>query len=484
MAADRYVRDPADSGDFVLADVTVVDPGDGRTTAHQDVHVRAGRIADVSATGGAAEHVAQVRRIDAGGLFVVPGFVDCHVHMLNHPDDVDGASALMLAAGVVGYRQMSGNDELLDRRAAGTLPRPAGAPQLLALPGDLLTPITAPDERGAEQAVRHQAERGADFIKAGFTSRATFLAALRTAQEVGVKLGGHLPGDIDPREASREGTWSVEHLGTSTTMFAACSRREEQVRAMSRPLPRLPRLPGLAPLLNQAFLPLLMKVVVNPAARTGKRTAEAYRLADRTFEERKARELCAILRENETWQCATLIRLHTQQFPSRHREDPRLRWMAPEQVARWQAATETFEKLPDDIRDALAEHWDAQQRLAGILAEEDVPMVVGTDADDAGWIIPGFGLHDEFDLLADSGVTPLQILRGTTSDAARFLGREDVAGAVRPGYEADLVLLGADPTRHVSALHDIRAVVRAGRYRDRAALDSVLSRLEEDPSAL
>lgn len=146
---------------------------------------------------------------------------------------------------MAGYRQMSGSDELLARRAAGTLPDPPGAPRLLGRPGDLLTPLTAPDAIGAARTVRHQAERGADFVKAGFTSRTTFLAALRAAREAGIRLGGHLPPDIDPREAAREGTWSMEHLGTSTALFAACSRREEQVRAMSGSVPRLPRLPVL-----------------------------------------------------------------------------------------------------------------------------------------------------------------------------------------------------------------------------------------------
>lgn len=111
-------------------------------------------------------------------------------------------------------------------------------------------------------------------------------------------------------------------------------------------------------------------------------------------------------------------------------------------------------------------------------------MVAGTDADDAGWIIPGFGLHDEFDLLAQAGVDPQRILRSATSDAARFYGRQDVAGAVSAGFEADLVVLGADPTQDVAALHDIRGVVRDGGWYDRTALDGVLDRLAAHPTAL
>jgi hypothetical protein len=33
-------------------------------------------------------------------------------------------------------------------------------------------------------------------------------------------------------------------------------------------------------------------------------------------------------------------------------------------------------------------------------------MLAGTDANGAGWVIPGFALHDEFDLLASAGLSP------------------------------------------------------------------------------
>ncbi|MET1075411.1 MAG: amidohydrolase family protein, partial [Umezawaea sp.] len=60
-----------------------------------------------------------------------------------------------------------------------------------------------------------------------------------------------------------------------------------------------------------------------------------------------------------------------------------------------------------------------------------------------------------------------------TWDAARFLGREGVAGTVEVGKEADLVLLDGDPTEGVGGLHAVGGVVRGGKYYDGEGLEGL-----------
>jgi imidazolonepropionase-like amidohydrolase len=105
-------------------------------------------------------------------------------------------------------------------------------------------------------------------------------------------------------------------------------------------------------------------------------------------------------------------------------------------------------------------------------------MLTGTDFG-GQWIVSGFSLHHEFDLLARAGVAPLRVLQMTTLDPARFLRREATMGSVERGRNADLVLLDADPIQNVANLHRIAAVVRAGRYLSRADLDAIESRARE-----
>lgn len=478
MSPETYVQAPPPVPERVIADVTVVDVAAGRLLAHRDVRIAGDRIAAVTEHDRSLPASDQV--IDGAGRFLVPAFVDAHAHPLNHPDEVDGPYALMLAAGVCGYRQMSGSDDVLHRRAAGTLREPVGAPRLLALTGELLTPLNAGNERTTAATVRHEAEHGADFIKAGFTSARTFMAALRAANEAGIPLAAHLPDDLDPRDAIREGLRCIEHLGPRTALVGAASRREEQVRSMSRSLPTLPPLGFLSRFVDKP----LLKLVVNPSKSTSPQAAATIELATRTMDERKARELAELMAEHETWNCPTLIRLHTQYFGDRplHLDDQRQKYIHPEELENWRQASQTLSELPERTREAMAEDFEAKLRMTAILDAAGAPMLAGTDADGAGWVIPGFALHDEFDLLARAGLSPLRILQMATADAARFFHREERSGQVAEGFDADLVLLDADPLRDHRNLHGIAGVVRDGAWYPREELDAVLERVAAHPT--
>lgn len=99
------------------------------------------------------------------------------------------------------------------------------------------------------------------------------------------------------------------------------------------------------------------------------------------------------------------------------------------------------------------------------LHEAGVEILAGTDA----VAIPGLrvlvehgeGLHQEFELLARAGLSPVEILRSATVLPARAFGLTD-RGRVEPGLRADLVLVGGDPTADITATRDIRAVWCAG----------------------
>ncbi|MFI5761847.1 amidohydrolase family protein [Streptomyces sp. NPDC051563] len=478
----RYVEPSVVRGRVWLRDVTVVDPLDGSTTTGQDVVVEGDRIVSVTATGAKA---VDAHVVEGGGRFAVPAFMDMHMHALNTPDDVDGTYALMLANGVVGFRQMSGSRALLKSRREGTLPRPTGAPALKATAGDLLTPLNAGTVDAAVRTVREQHRDGADFVKAGMTTGETFLAALKEANRLGIRLGGHLPADLDPRQAALGGVWSIEHLGPGVTVFAAASSREAEVRATkaARKLPPIPtvRIPGAEKLVMR----LVKGMAVNPATGTSEEEAHAYELADASYDQHKAEELGALFARHTTWQCPTLIRVHTQQFGDspEHTADPRRRYMAPSELRAWDKSARKFARLPDSTRGALRGHWAAQLRMTKTFADAGVPMVAGTDACGAAGIIPGFSLHDEFDHLAEAGLDPLTILRMTTTEPARFLGEEGAFGRIAAGLPADLVLLDEDPLQHHTALRKIAGVMRDGSWWSRAELDAVLDRIAAKPGA-
>ena len=180
-----------------------------------------------------------------------------------------------------------------------------------------------------------------------------------------------------------------------------------------------------------------------------------------------------------TWQVPTLIRMRTQQLADlpEYATDPNQRYLPADLVADWREAAGVFGKLPDAVRATLRALYAAQLRLTKLYEQAGTLMMTGTDAG-AGWITPGFGLHQEFDELARAGLPPLKILQMTTSLPARFLGREAAMGSVAAGKAANLVLLDGDPTADAQHLHRIHGVVRAGRYYARADLDRLLARVE------
>ena len=92
-----------------------------------------------------------------------------------------------------------------------------------------------------------------------------------------------------------------------------------------------------------------------------------------------------------------------------------------------------------------------------------VRIAFGTDA--------GVSMHgrnaDEFLLMVQHGMTPMQALVAATVNAADLLGLSAEIGTIEPGKQADIVAVAGDPLQDVGILRDMRFVMRAGRvHRD------------------
>lgn len=85
-----------------------------------------------------------------------------------------------------------------------------------------------------------------------------------------------------------------------------------------------------------------------------------------------------------------------------------------------------------------------------------VKVVAGTDAGGHGH--PNNAL--ELALLVAAGMTPMQALQAATSRAAECLGLEQEIGTIEKGKWADLILVEGDPLRDVTVLQDKRRIKR------------------------
>lgn len=102
----------------------------------------------------------------------------------------------------------------------------------------------------------------------------------------------------------------------------------------------------------------------------------------------------------------------------------------------------------------------AQENLRKIHAAGGV-LALGTDQTN------GAAAHREMELLVAAGIPPLDVIRIATSNAAKFLGKEDQLGSIEEGKLADMVLLNADPSQDINNAKDIHMVIRNGQVIDR-----------------
>lgn len=433
---------PETAAGFVIRNVRVIDVASGTAGEPTNVVIAKGRIA---AMGGAASLPAGYRRIEGAGRFLVPGFWDMHAHSFQHSPQVE--FPLWVAHGVVNIRDMmdcpAQADSLIacaaDKRAwnariaEGTLT----APRIVATSSYYLeSPELTPADVSALAATYQR--RGLDALKVyNRLSRPAYFRAAKEARERGMRLVGHLPKAIALPEAVAAGQASFEH---GHILARHCFRRAAAWRAGA--------LDTLAPA-------TLLDAVIHehdPAA------------CDKAF---------ARMRAAGAWYVPTHV---TREEDARASDpafvdDPRLAYLDP--LSRWAFRDDlsgTANAFPGKRGEhALKAYFRHGLRLTGAAHRAGVQVLVGTDT-----ALGGIRYHDEMAHLVKAGMSPADVLRAATLEAARYAGLDSDTGSIAVGKRADLVLLDANPLESIANTRRIRALLHNGRLYDRQQLDALL----------
>jgi hypothetical protein len=101
-----------------------------------------------------------------------------------------------------------------------------------------------------------------------------------------------------------------------------------------------------------------------------------------------------------------------------------------------------------------------QQNLK-TMQEGGAIIAAGTDAGNIG-TLHGPAIHREYELMAEAGLTPQEILVNATRNAALVFAAEPEMGTLEKGKFADFLVLDADPLDDVANLQRIHRVVKGG----------------------
>ncbi len=139
-------------------------------------------------------------------------------------------------------------------------------------------------------------------------------------------------------------------------------------------------------------------------------------------------------------------------------------WYVPTIVVSQPATMPFFERIGspewylDRVRAVGERHWAALRAAV----EAGVDIALGTDQfpheENDGTI----STVREAEYYVAAGMSDLRALRTATVESARMLGVEHELGTIDVGKLADLIAVASDPSRDISALRDIRLVVKGG----------------------
>ncbi len=392
---------------FALLEANVIDVATGEVMEGAHIVVRGDRIESV----GYDDPPEDAELIDARDLWVIPGLLDLHAHVIPksplYPMALSAEETMvkLVQHGVTAIRCLPLTSEHAHEwRAKITLGRIVGPAMVISSPvferEPQRTSFGFGDAQTASEWVRREALNGSRWIKVyNAMDPESLKAIVDTAHEFGMRVCGHTE-EVPPFEASEIGMDCVEHM---VSIPLSCMRDVEPP-------------PGMDLL-----------------ART------AWRWEN--YDEAQGLRLMETFKKNRTAWVPTLV--VTERIITIKGHD---------------GSSQTDESVLTSLREALTK----SARLAVHLHRIGGRVGLGTDFPIDG-VLPGVSVHRELELLVEAGgATPLEALQIATRSSAEILGLQSLLGSIQKGSLAHLVLLDQNPLQNISNTQTITQVIHDG----------------------
>jgi imidazolonepropionase-like amidohydrolase len=388
---------------FLLRNVTVVDGTGSDPVPGQAVVVEGRRIAWIGPDG-AAPSTAPENVVDGGGRTVLPGLVNCHVHLT-----ADGAPDL--------FAQVAGDTVPLATLRAAEMARIT-----------LMSGVTTVRDCGAADDVVVELAKAIDR---GLVPGPRVQAAGRVI----TMTGGH--GHFIGREAD-----GVDEVRKATRAELKAGAGVIKVMATGGVLT-----PGVSPT-QTALLPEELAVVAQEAHNAGKRVT-THAIGRAGIHNALVSGIDSV--EHGFYFDDELLDLAIDQgtflVPT---------MLAVDGIVRAGRA----QGIPGWVVDKAESEMQQQRTSFAAAVTSGMRIAAGTDA---GTPFNGHGeLARELALMVEHGLSTMQALVAATSSAAQNLGLAHEIGTLEAGKLADLVLVDGDPVADITATGRVVLVVKDG----------------------
>jgi imidazolonepropionase-like amidohydrolase len=120
-------------------------------------------------------------------------------------------------------------------------------------------------------------------------------------------------------------------------------------------------------------------------------------------------------------------------------------------------------KFFESIGSGAEEFLTKNQLLSEVkkMYDAGIPILAGTDPPNAG-INYGTDIYKELELIRETGIPILEVLKSGTSNITKAFGLENT-GFIKVGYIADLILIDGDPTKDIKNIGNINTVWKKGK---------------------
>ncbi len=422
-----------------IENVSILHPETNSFIPNQNVILKDGLIYDISGEGYVDSTITYINGTDK---YLIPGFVDTHVHLGQSKNDL----MLYLANGITTVWEMFGDEAHLawkaEKQNGKISPNIFVATRKIGSQKGLGSwieeyfggEINFAEIKAVQNGIREFKQEGYDAIKFGsHLNTKIYSTIIDESKKLGIPAIGHLPVEV-----------GLEYMYGSG--FSELGHVEEITKNVMQDFGGV----GLDD--TEEFLSYLRENVDSIAVN---------------------------LRRNNIAVSTTVFLMESlpkQKFElDKYLKSIELEYVNPSFIEGsivskgWLPGNNSYEDLEilndEENRPRFEAWWNMYVEAILITTEalikNGVTLLVGTDANVTG-CVPGFSLHKELESLVNAGITTSQALNATTKAPAQWVNMN--AGELKVGFKADLVLLNANPIENIVNSKSIETVFTGKFY--------------------